>query len=204
MDDPYRNPSAPAPSFIRDRRCLFCGGIVDEVARHCGDCGAPPSLELLSGQDRTVPCPRCDQGLVAVRLAEALVFQCDRCRGAFVAGGDWSEILDRRSAGEALPLGVFVPPPPGKELPLAARFAEIACPVCRGETERSLFADTTDVRIDVCPAHGAWFDAGELLRALLRVKAREDEVAAGGDPPAVPLHLDLYEKLARGGAPFMP
>lgn len=198
MDDPYRSASAPAPSFLRDRRCLFCGGIVDEAARHCAACGAPPSLELVSGQDRNVPCPRCDEPLDPVRLSVALVFQCERCRGAFVAGGDWSEILDRRSSGEELPLGVFVPPPPGKELPMAARFADVRCPVCRGATERVLFADTSDVRIDVCPSHGAWFDAGELVRALLRVKAREDALASGEELPPVPLHLDLYEKLARG------
>lgn len=198
MDDPYRSASAPPPSFLRDRRCLFCGGIIDEGARGCVACGAPPSLELLSGQERRVPCPRCGDPLVAVRLATALVFQCSQCRGAFVAGGDWSEILDRRSSGEALPLGVFVPPPPGKELPMSARFAEVACPVCRGETERVLFADTSDVRVDICPAHGAWFDAGELVRALQRVKAREEEVARGEEPPPVALHLDLYEKLARG------
>ena len=195
MDDPYRSASTPDPSFLLDRRCLFCGGRIAEASRRCVACGAPPSLELLSGQERTVRCPRCDHALSGVRLARALIFQCERCRGTFVAGGDWSEILNRLTAGE-LPLG-DVGPPQANELTAAACFLDVPCPICRGETERALFADTADVRIDVCPSHGAWFDAGELYRALRRVKARDELVTGGEEAPPVALHLNLYERIAR-------
>jgi len=78
------------------------------------------------------------------------------------------------SAGERSPLGGFVPLPPGKELPAAVLLSNVACPRCRGGTDRVSFGVRSQVTADICARHGIWFDAVEIVRAAQFVRKRED------------------------------
>jgi Zn-finger nucleic acid-binding protein len=42
----------------------------------------------------------------------------------------------------------------------------VKCPRCRDVMNRKVFGKRSGVIVDVCRAHGTWFDAGELARAL--------------------------------------
>jgi hypothetical protein len=111
-----------------------------------------------------------------------------RLKRLFVPAGDWSVMLDRQSTGEHLPLGTFVPPPPGQGLTKKDLFADVDCPVCNTVMERTPFGAGDDVIVDLCRQHGTWFDSGELVRAIQRVRIRELTIAAGEDAPSIPLH----------------
>jgi Zn-finger nucleic acid-binding protein len=52
-------------------------------------------------------------------------------------------------------------------------FRPVRCPSCGRTAERATFAARAKAIVDVCAAHGVWFDAGELAAALLVVLRRE-------------------------------
>lgn len=170
-DGPYRSNQA-----VEERRCLFCGGAVDESTNLCVRCqtGAAPASGV--GGELSLLCPRCHVTMTPVHLARACVTQCSKCHGCFVSPSDWSDLVLRACGGDA-GLGVLVPPPPGQALLPDQLFAQCACPLCAKSMERVTFAARTKITIDVCAMHGDWFDAGELVSCAQYVQSRE---ARGG------------------------
>jgi len=112
-------------------------------------------------------------------VATVHVEQCASCLGSFVRTQDYSEFLAREEDGEAVGLRHFVPLAPGRELPRQTLLALVRCPHCRKEMERVRFAGRASLLVDVCPAHGIWLDAGELVALVGFVKQR----SSGTVPP---------------------
>jgi Zn-finger nucleic acid-binding protein len=176
VDGPYRS---GAPSPLPPARCFFCGGEVvategggfsggEGVATaggfQCTRCLLPAARqEPIAG---TPICPRCstpfEKRPLAPRVAnEATVHVCTACEGCFVRGPDWDALVGSALAAEiGAAQGGKAPPTP------AATFKAVRCPACAREMERVTFGARSSVVIDVCPPHGAWFDAGELAQAL--------------------------------------
>lgn len=167
-DGPYRQGAAD----LAERRCLFCGGAVDEATNACSLCSSEAAPRSRVGEELALSCPRCHVPMYAVHLAKVVVSQCPECCGCFVAASDWSELVTRMCAGDG-ELGAFVPPPPGKGLPAERRVVMCMCPVCGKEMERAQFGARTPIAIDVCMNHGDWFDAAELVSCAQYAKARE-------------------------------
>jgi Zn-finger nucleic acid-binding protein len=127
-------------------------------------------------------CPRCAGRLWRVQLDVSAVHveQCSRCLGCFARAGDFSELLDREEAGHDAALRRFVPVAAGRELPRQTVLPIVHCPHCRREMDRVRFAQRASLIVDVCPPHGIWLDAGELVAILEFVKQRsQGEVAPG-------------------------
>jgi Zn-finger nucleic acid-binding protein len=215
MDAPYRASTPPTFGFLR---CLYCGSPrpasldacqacgadspsvpcdackkpVIEPADRCG-CGAP-SLAWGDPGERQMPCPRCQKPLVRMDLdiASVRVEQCARCLGSFVRTRHFSELLDRETAGEAVGLHRFVPLAPGKELPQDTLLAPAACPHCGRDMDRVRFAQRASLIVDVCPTHGMWTDATELVSVVSFVKNR-----MAGEVPLGKVELEDKEKWDR-------
>jgi Zn-finger nucleic acid-binding protein len=133
-------------------------------------------------------CPRCHGKLAWASVDTALrVEQCARCLGCFARTQDFSELVEREIAQEALDLHEFVPPPDARELPRQDLLAETQCPHCAAGMERVRFAQKAAIVIDVCPKHGVWLDAGELPRLL-------DYMRHVGAGDAVPDAADRADK----------
>ncbi len=167
-EGPYRKRA----DVVREaHRCLFCGGMIDhtDLCSLCSIEAAPPSR---LGEEQALACPRCHLQMSAVHLSRAVISQCNECRGCFVAASDWSEVVSRLCAGDG-ELGVFVPPPPGKELTPEQRLASCKCPVCDRPMERARFGAKSPIAIDVCSTHGDWFDSPELVACAQYVQVRE-------------------------------
>jgi Zn-finger nucleic acid-binding protein len=67
-------------------------------------------------------------------------------------------------------------------LPKRARYPEtsvqyVRCPVCGTTMNRKAFGRISGVVVDVCKAHGVWFDAGELAEVLAFVERGGLELA---------------------------
>jgi len=127
-------------------------------------------------------CPRCGGRLWRVQLDVSAVHveQCSRCLGCFARAGDFSELLDREEAGKEAALRSFVPVAQGRELPRQTLLGTVKCPHCEREMDRVRFAQRASLIVDVCPPHGIWLDAGELVAILEFVKQRsEGDVVPG-------------------------
>jgi Zn-finger nucleic acid-binding protein len=161
--------------------CHACGQPVFEPADRCA-CGAT-SFAWNDPDERALGCPRCGGSLARKELDVATlhVGQCARCLGSFVRTRDFSELLDRATAGEAVGLRHFVPLAPGKELPQATLLAPAACPRCGREMDRVRFAQRASLVVDVCPTHGMWTDAGELVALVSFVNSRMAGPVAPGE-----------------------
>lgn len=75
----------------------------------------------------------------------------------------------------------------GAGLPALDQIRYMPCPLCHASMNRVNFGKVSGVIVDVCKAHGTWFDAGELTRVVAFAstggleRTRERERLEGGD-----------------------
>jgi Zn-finger nucleic acid-binding protein len=105
------------------------------------------------------PCPRCaDVDLAPRALADARIEECLRCAGVFVPAALMPRFLDALDLGGAV-LEEF---PKGQPVAHPGGPMYVKCPRCQVVMNRRLFATGAKVVVDVCKAHGIWFDDAEL------------------------------------------
>jgi Zn-finger nucleic acid-binding protein len=117
------------------------------------------------------PCPRC-AGVALTRrpLADTSVDECARCRGVFVAQTIVERVakdLTLRAAISDTFAGGAVVEPLGVNA--------LRCPRCKIGMRRQELARDAKVWIDVCGAHGTWFDARELPAMVALVARKRQE-----------------------------
>jgi Zn-finger nucleic acid-binding protein/ribosomal protein L40E len=182
------------------RACPRCFARVFHGARHCSHCGAEsdlPAAATADGQARTRSCPRCDQPLVGQLVADVLLDQCDGCGGMFVDATALERILaERRQARADALLGA---PPAETTAPGGPTDRlYIRCPVCDTVMNRRGFARGARVVVDVCRAHGTWFDAGELPKVVSFAMSGGLERAAAAEAEARLEQARRIERERRG------
>ena len=117
------------------------------------------------------PCPRC-AGVALTRrpLADTSVDECPRCRGVFVA----PKVVERIAKDLSLRAAIsdtFASGPVVEPLGVNA----LRCPRCGIGMRRQELARDAKVYIDVCGAHGTWFDARELPAMVTLVTRKKQE-----------------------------
>jgi Zn-finger nucleic acid-binding protein len=185
-----------------ENTCAGCGaGLPPEAARapvtcaYCGATSAPapqvvervverivvvaPQVAPGAPAEARVHCPRCAAGLVERRIGPGLVAGCKTC------GGLWLEtsVVERLRATHDDALETELRRPFGVVIalgPTPNRHANISCPVCSGPLHRVEVPDTIH-SIDVCEAHGTWFDARELPIVIDAFKATRAGVVTDDD-----------------------
>lgn len=104
-----------------------------------------------------LPCPRCATPLVETAGVHACPHRC----------GEWLPVALLDGALDLAALGVAIPP-----------VLHAACPACGLAMAAR---QCVDVVVDVCAAHGVWFDPGERRYFLVlygdRIEARRVEAA---------------------------
>ena len=167
--------------------CSSCGAPMDATGLFPGAsvpcaCGAstrvpmPPSVRSESSEpaarvsDAPNACPRCDD-VLEVRHSERLVVAgCARGHGIFMTH---AVLREAKGEGIAEVTALDVAPTERKdEIVDPAGAPPCRCPRCGDPMTHRALARGADapVVVDVCSAHGTWFDAGE-LRAALAVRA---------------------------------
>lgn len=208
VDGPFRSLSARE---VDAGHCLFCGAIrgaedsacwrckVEQLRAPCAACHAPKlvDLDLCSCGAMThsetraagpIACLRCSGELVAHALDDGriVLLECSSCRGCFVRPHAWSTLIDAVGREEDVKLGDVVPAPPGAGASREDMFRFIRCPVCSEEMDRVHFAARAEAVIDVCRAHGTWFDGAELVMVVAIFRRLEAGEAVGGETPEEP------------------
>lgn len=183
------------------RACPRCFARVFHGARHCSHCGAEtdlPAAATADGRARTRACPRCDQPLVGQLVADVLLDQCDACGGMFVDSTALERILSERRQARADALLAALPPEDATPGPTERLY--IRCPDCDTVMNRRGFARGARVIVDVCRAHGTWFDAGELPRVIAFAMSGGLERAAAAEAEARLEQARRLESERRGAA----
>jgi Zn-finger nucleic acid-binding protein len=151
-------PKCGAPSATAQKApwtCSFCGAIVAEEQPKVVERIIERVVLVEKGSSAKLPCPRCEVPLFEGRAQNITLHGCGTC------GGVW---LDNEGS-----LAVMQQIPPSL-LELADRAARASrgkpdhvphCPIDKAILER---VTVKGVDLDVCKAHGTWFDAGEVRR----------------------------------------
>jgi Zn-finger nucleic acid-binding protein len=141
--------------------------------------------ELDADAETDLGCPACQDGSVLssrqIGTERIAILECGQCAG-FWLGHDAFRLLLERAKREALPTGTFLETPrevaaqfglPAGSVVPEARAGSYyrPCPVCRGLMNRRNYAGSSGVIIDLCREDGIWFDAEELARILVWVRA---------------------------------
>ena len=151
-------------------RCPRCFGMIFAGTRHCGHCGAradAPAQAIGDGGDARRRCPRCGgegRALVANLVGDTLLDQCNDCGGLWVDQAAFEKILEARKRQQTVEavLGQVAP----RAQVASAAVVYLRCPDCSTVMTRRNFGKRSGVLIDVCTAHGVWFDHGELPRII--------------------------------------
>jgi Zn-finger nucleic acid-binding protein len=131
-------------------------------------------------------CPECgiEQCLLSRRLGDerVTVLECQRCVG-FWLGPDAFRQLIERAKRDALPTGTSLEYPQDVAakfgLPVGATIPKSQqrkwryrpCVVCHELMVRRNYGRESGVILDMCREHGIWFDADELARILVWIRA---------------------------------
>jgi len=137
-----------------------------------------PPRRLGTGSRGPPPCPGCGSSLAPEEAGTLRALRCGGCRGLWVDRATFERLCAAPPAGagagrKALP-GRRVPPRPPEDI----RYRK--CPECRDVMNRINFGRVSGVVVDVCRAHGAFLDAGELsqIRAFLAAGGAARHAAA--------------------------
>lgn len=176
MSEPFlRCPGCGAPAGADAASCDYCGAALATVtcpscfaamfagSRFCAHCGAEAVRESI---DDATPlnCPRCRESLQALRLGGTEARECSECGGLWLDPDTLQQLADAReeSAGVVSALAARIPR--NATPPDVVRY--IPCPRCEKLMNRTNFAHSSGVVLDVCKTHGVWLDRGELQRVL--------------------------------------
>jgi Uncharacterized protein conserved in bacteria len=115
------------------------------------------------------PCPRCGDETKAVVIGATCLRECPKCEGLWVDAESLEQIYkDRERQVAFLGTAVDLPLSPDSKIEVV-RY--LRCPVCRALMNRVQFAKCSHVIVDVCKAHGTWFDKDELRRIVEFIRA---------------------------------
>ncbi len=158
---------------------MSCPGCFNRVfigAAYCPHCGTHVSRQD-EGTAAPESCPGCRGQMTSVQVGTLTLAECGACGGVWVDADAFDHLCADREAqaavvhGNAL-RGAAASDPNGA--PGAARPQKISyrpCPRCRNMMNRVNFAKYSGVVLDVCRAHGTFFDRDELHRVVAFIQA---------------------------------
>lgn len=158
-------------SALATIRCPSCFGMAFKGNVHCPQCGdslkAPAVVTHDTGRD-PLPCPRCRNDLDATVIDKILVDVCAPCGGVWLDHNAFETLVQGRKFSDlSKKLNI-----PGYEVqPAKLKQSEkdelyVRCPICELFMHRRNYAKRSGIILDVCAAHGIWFDANELSRVF--------------------------------------
>ena len=150
-------------SRLKTVGCAKCLGMMFLGSKFCGHCGGAAHAAELLDDTESGECPRCKVRLQLLKIDAVQIRECERC-GGFWSAPDAFENLCVDHEKQASVLGFAgsyrheIPDPP--------TISYVPCPGCSQLMNRSNFARSSGIIIDMCKQHGVWFDAGELPKII--------------------------------------
>lgn len=132
-------------------------------SRFCAHCGAEATREHVE-EDKLLKCPRCREDMQALRLGGTTARECALCGGLWLDPESLQKLANAREENAGVVSALAARVPLNAASPDVVRY--IPCPCCDKLMNRSNFARSSGVILDVCKSHGVWLDRGELQRVL--------------------------------------
>lgn len=148
--------------------CPSCFGMVFAGAKFCSHCGAAIARQEVDAAAELL-CPRCQVDMQAIVIGQTNLRECPNCEGIWADTESLQRICADREQQSAV-LGV-AQSLPTVETNLERNIRYVPCPVCQTLMNRVAFAHCSRVVVDVCRAHGTWFDKDELRRIVEFIRA---------------------------------
>ncbi len=150
------------------KACPRCLSRVFHGHKHCPECGTELGVAAVeAGVERL--CPRCPSTpMHGRRVGDMVIDECPACHGIFLDHVAVQRVVtDRQQArAEAIMGALPAQAMAASAIPAAGQKMYVKCPICTTIMNRRLFSAGSGVIIDVCRAHGAFFDTGELPRII--------------------------------------
>lgn len=153
-------------SRLKTMACPECIGLMFIGSEHCSHCGAKVVAAETVSADKPGNCPRCRGDLSVLQIEETRLKECAKCGGIWSAVETFENICADREKQSAV-LGFA-----GNRTHLSspAKISYVPCPDCGQLMNRSNFARSSGVIIDLCKQHGVWFDAEELPKIIAFIR----------------------------------
>jgi Zn-finger nucleic acid-binding protein len=114
-------------------------------------------------------CPRCRVSMNAVAIGKTHLRECPKCEGIWADADSLAQICaDREEQAAVLGVAGTLHNPETVQI---ENVRYVPCPVCNNLMNRVNFAHCSNVVVDVCKAHGTWFDRDELRRIVEFIRA---------------------------------
>jgi len=152
-------------SRLKTMACPSCFGLMFLGSQHCSHCGAKTVAPQTISDENPGNCPRCQIKFNRLRIDEINLRECRRCDGLWADAETFENVCASRESQAAV-LGLIADRHRAAENKNPVKVNYVPCPDCRQLMNRSNFARSSGVIIDLCKNHGAWFDAEELPRII--------------------------------------
>jgi len=174
-------PNCGAPSRDADTQCAHCGsrlaktacpscfGLIFAGSKHCPHCGAKTE-RAEQEQAKPLACPRCGIDLRRVTLGAVNLHECPQCEGLWLDVETFNAICADREKQAAVIGDAPAPAIDPRDFTLS-EIRYVRCCACGVLMNRVNFAKQSGVIVDICKAHGVWFDREELRRIVEFIRA---------------------------------
>jgi Zn-finger nucleic acid-binding protein len=145
--------------------CPACFAMMFQGSKYCPHCGSP--AVQWESEKTDMLCPSCRMPMLCGKLREIPLHECGKCYGLWLDTASFEHIcrnVERQAAALGDAQSVSGPTALGP-----VRY--VRCPQCNELMHRLNFAHCSGVIVDVCRAHGTWFDANELHRIVHFIRA---------------------------------
>lgn len=165
-------------SRLKTVGCPSCLGLMFLGSKFCTHCGAKTVAADVVDSEKPGRCPRCTIDLQVLLLGDVTVRECERC-GGFWSDAETFETICAEKEQQAAVLNFIGSDAHPHGHPAAISY--VPCPDCDQLMNRSNFARSSGVILDICKQHGVWFDADELPKVIAFInngglsRAREKE-----------------------------
>ncbi len=154
-------------SRLKTVGCSKCLGLMFLGAIFCSHCGAKAS-EVTVAQDAAAgECPRCKLNLKTIGIGSIVVRECTKCGGLWTASETFETICADQEKQAAVLNFISNAAHPNTD---PSVISYVPCPDCKSLMNRSNFARSSGVIVDMCKRHGVWFDAEELPKIIDFIK----------------------------------
>lgn len=138
-------------------------GLMFVGSEHCSHCGTKAIAAEVLTDELAGNCPRCLVKLDILKVGDTPLRECTKCAGLWSSVETFENICADTERQSSV-LAFAWSKEQGAVSPEKIRY--VPCPDCGQLMNRSNFARSSGVIIDLCRDHGVWFDAEELPKII--------------------------------------